>query len=93
MLAEIGIQARGEGSVGHHSFRDTVINTMKQSGVPKDYRTEYTGHDNDGGETAVAYEQKYSPAMLAETVHPVLNWPLDSDGLRRLLTEGEAPAA
>lgn len=94
MLKKIGVEARGDAKVGHHSFRDTVINAMKEGGVPKDYRTEYTGHENEAGENVDAYEQKYSPAKLAEKVHPVLNWQLDIEGLKPLLTtEGEAPAA
>ena len=93
MLAKIGIEARGAGKVGHHSFRDTVIDKMKQSGVAKDFRDEYTGHENELGGNAGAYEQQYSPAKLAEVVHRVLDWPLDIAGLRPLLIEGAAPAA
>lgn len=85
MLKLAGIKARGEATVGHHSFRDTVIDKMKQSGVTEEMRHEYTGHKNGGSENADAYEHAFSPERLAEICHPALDWRLDLEALKPLL--------
>jgi integrase len=86
MLKEAGIKARGAGKVGHHSFRDTAIDAMKQAGVPENMIDEYTGHDQ-GDENADAYEQKFPPATLATHCHPALDWGLDLKALKPLLLQ------
>ena len=92
MLREAGIKARGDGTFGHHSFRDTVIDKMKHAGVPEEVRDEYTGHANGDGENAAAYESNFSPAALAKLCHPALCWGLALDALKPLVSEGQGDA-
>src|SRR3546814_18913030 len=46
-------KARGPGSVGVHSFRDTVLNKLKAGGVVREVLEEYTGHSNTTARKAV----------------------------------------
>lgn len=85
MLKEAGIEARGNGTVGHHSFRDTVIDKMKQAGVAEEVRQEYTGHEHGDSENSDAYEQRFSPPALAKKCHPALEWGLDLHAIKQLL--------
>jgi hypothetical protein len=77
-LVKLGIKARRSSSVGHHSFRDTVIGTLKAAGVHREMREEYTRHElSDRQEHAHAYETEFSPKALAEACHPALAWTID----------------
>ena len=85
-LASRGVKARGTGTVGVHSFRDTVLNKLKAGGVVREVREEYTGHAvANKPEYASAYEDPFSTISLAKTCHPVLSFGLDLEGLRKLL--------
>lgn len=85
-LAARDIKARGTGTVGVHSFRDTVLNKLKAGGVVKEVREEYTGHASaNKPEYASAYEDPFSTISLAKTCHPVLAFGLNIDELRKLL--------
>ena len=82
----MGVEARKPGRVGHHSFRDTLIDLMKQAGVPREVREEYTGHEkSDRQEHATAYEQDLTPGGLARACHGVMNFELDLPALKALL--------
>lgn len=85
-LRALGVKARGNGTVGVHSFRDTVLNKLKAGGVVREVRDEYTGHAYAGKpEYASAYEDPFSTVSLAKTCHPVLSFGLDIDRLGELL--------
>jgi len=85
-LAMRGVKARGTGTVGVHSFRDTVLNKLKAGGVVREVREEYTGHATTGKpEYASAYEDPFSTISLAKTCHPVLSFGLNIDELGKLL--------
>lgn len=85
-LAARGVKARGTGTVGVHSFRDTVLNKLKVGGVVREVREEYTGHAiTSKPEYASAYEDPFSTVSLAKTCHPVLAFGLNIDELRKLL--------
>lgn len=85
-LAARDVKARGTGTVGVHSFRDTVLNKLKAGGVVKEVREEYTGHASaNKPEYASAYEDPFSTISLAKTCHPVLAFGLNIDELRKLL--------
>lgn len=85
-LERVGVEARKPGRVGHHSFRDTLIDLMKQAGVPREVREEYTGHEkSDRQEHANAYEQDLTPGGLARACHGVMNFGLDLPALKALL--------
>lgn len=85
-LKRLKISARGGGKVGHHSFRDTVIDIMKVAGVPRELREEYTGHErSQRPEHSDAYEIDAPPAALAKACHPSLAFGLDLAALRLLL--------
>lgn len=88
MLKEAGIQARGDGKFGHHSFRDTVKDKMKHARVPLEVRDEYVGHGKRDDENAAAYEQNFSPSALAKLCHPALDWGLPLEALKPLLSAG-----
>jgi len=90
-LAKLGVKARGEGRLGHHSFRDTVIGAMKAARVPREMREEYTGHElSERHDHAAAYEENFPPAELAVVCHPALSWGLNLEALRPLLAETES---
>lgn len=85
-LERLGIEARGQGKVGMHSFRDTAINTMKLAGVPRELREEYCGHElSQRGDHDEAYGVDLTPPALAEKCHPALDFGLDLPALRALL--------
>lgn len=85
-LERLAVVARGEGKVGHHSFRDTVIGKMKAARVPRELREEYTGHQlSERQEHSHAYELDFSAHGLAQACHPPLVYGLDLDALRKLL--------
>lgn len=85
-LERLMVVARGEGKVGHHSFRDTVIGKMKEGNVPRELREEYTGHQlSERQEHSHAYELDFRPVGLAKACHPSLVFGLDLDALRKLL--------
>lgn len=85
-LERLGIHARGTGKVGLHSFRDTVITTMKDGGVRRELREEYCGHElSSRGDHDEAYGADFLPPNLAKHCHPSLAFGLDLAGLRELL--------
>lgn len=85
-LERLEIKPRGKGKMGMHSFRDTVINTMKLGGVRREAREEYCGHElSQRGDHDEAYGIDFTPKGLAEACHPVLAWGLDLPALRKLL--------
>lgn len=71
------ISARGEGRIGLHSFRKTVIQRMQDGLVGKEFRVAYVGHeggrDVDDDHSAV-YGKKIAPAVLAAQCFPALGW-------------------
>ncbi|CAM0120623.1 Site-specific integrase [Stenotrophomonas geniculata] len=78
LLSEtLKISARGEGRIGLHSFRKTVIQRMQDALVGKEYRVAYVGHEG-GRETdddhSAVYGKKISPAVLSAQCFPALNW-------------------
>lgn len=85
-LERLNIEARGGGKVGHHSFRDTVIEKLKKSGVARELREEYTGHElSDRQEHSHAYDPDFTSSDLGKACHPALSWTLDLQRLRELL--------
>lgn len=85
-LERLAIRARGHGKIGMHSFRDTVINTMKLAGVREEFRREYCGHEqNETDDHHDAYGIDLAPWALAAMCHPSLAFGLDLNGLRPLL--------
>lgn len=89
-LAKLAISARGNGIVGHHSFRDTIKNKMKSYGVTAELRDAYTGHELDSRpEHREAYEDDFPPATLALACHPAMLWGVDLPGLRAVLDSPE----
>lgn len=85
-LTRLGISARGHGKVGLHSFRDTVITTMKERGVRRELREEYCGHElSSRGDHDEAYGEDFLPHNLARLCHPALSFDLDLDALRKIL--------
>ena len=86
-LERLNIAARGGGKVGHHSFRDTVIEKLKKSGVARELREEYTGHElSDRQEHSHAYDPDFTASDLGKACHPPLSWGLDLHRLRALLS-------
>ncbi|WP_447896438.1 DUF6538 domain-containing protein [Stenotrophomonas acidaminiphila] len=82
------------GKMGLHSFRDTVINQMKRSGVSQDWREQYVGHEQSENSTldtshAISYSVE-TPHVVAEKCHPSLCWSahdvVDVAALKPLLT-------
>lgn len=87
-LERLGIGARGHGKLGLHSFRDTVITTMKERGVRRELREEYCGHElSSRGDHDEAYGEDFLPHNLAALCHPALSFGLDLPRLRALLGE------
>lgn len=85
-LERLNITARGGGKVGHHSFRDTVIEKLKRAGVSRELREEYTGHElSDRQEHSHAYDPDFTPCDLGKACHPPLAWGLDLKALAALL--------
>lgn len=85
-LERLGIEARGAGKVGMHSFRDTAITTMKLAGVRREAREEYCGHElSMRGDHDEAYGVDLQPPALAKLCHPALSFGLDLPALRKLL--------
>lgn len=85
-LGRLGIEARGNGIVGLHSFRDTAVNTMTLAGVHEEVRKQYVGHllgERDAHQ--ISYGIDLLPAGLANLCHPSLSFGIDLDGLRPLL--------
>lgn len=85
-LERRGIEARGKGILGLHSFRDTVVNTLTLAGVHEEVRKQYVGHEAG---TTDDHHQSYGidllPSGLANQCHPALSFGVDLDGLRPLL--------
>lgn len=85
-LERLGIEARGKGILGLHSFRDTVINTLTLAGVHEEVRKQYVGHEAG---TTDDHHQSYgidlAPAGLAMQCHPALAFGVDLGKLRLLL--------
>lgn len=85
-LERVGVKARGAGKMGLHSFRDTVITTMKMAGVRRELREEYCGHElSSRGDHDEAYGVDFLPQNLAKHCHPALSFGLDLAALRELL--------
>ena len=85
-LERLGIEARGSGIVGLHSFRDTVINTLTLAGVHEEVRKQYVGHEaGTTDDHHTSYGIDLLPAGLAKHCHPPLDFGIDLDGLRPLL--------
>ena len=85
-LERLNIEARGDGQVGLHSFRDTAIQTMKLAGVREEYRREYCGHEQSGNDDHHdAYGIDLLPTGLAKQCHPALAFGLDLEALGKLL--------
>ncbi len=64
-----------------HSFRHTVVETLKQAGVGEEARCEYVGHTHNTINSTV-YARKLNLPKLAELVFPHLTFPLDYAALR-----------
>ncbi|MBS1840648.1 MAG: site-specific integrase [Acidobacteria bacterium] len=83
-LERLKISARGKGRMGHHSFRDTVIQQLDDAEVPQPLFDYYTGH-GDNSVVRAAYQREKTPGRLAKWCHPHLSFGLDISGLRKLL--------
>ena len=60
-----------------HSFRHTVINSLKQKGVGESYISEYVGHSSGDSETFGRYGKQYQPTVLMEEVVKKIEYKLD----------------
>ncbi len=97
-----GIAPRGNGRMGLHSFRATVIQTMTRKGVAQGWRERFVGHESSEGTStldtdhAATYGAGGSALKAtAAACLPALNWAaegvIDLDSLRPLLAPGAAP--
>lgn len=77
-LDKIGMTDKG---LVFHSFRSTVSDLLKQSGVPAEERDDFIGHEHNTVD-AKHYTQKFQPKYLAEKVAPHLIYDLDLSPLR-----------
>lgn len=59
-----------------HSFRHTINEMLKQSGVSEEVRCEYVGHEH-GTINSTVYAGRLRPAAMAKIVFPALELPLD----------------
>ncbi len=94
-LKKVGVTARGEGLVGVHSFRSTVISTLDEAGTALGWRQRYAGHRDDEPNTLQSVSmERYSKeaeiiSALAKHCHPPLDWIdkgiLDLDKFKKIL--------
>lgn len=78
---------RAKGTIGFHSLRKTVIQTLQGSPLAAERRRALVGHEPGDEDThSVNYMRAWTAAELAE-FFPGLKWGewIDFDGLRRLL--------
>lgn len=95
LLGRVGVKARGDGLVGVHSLRSTVISTLDEAGVALGWRQRYAGHKDDEPNTLQSVSvERYSKeaeiiAALAAHCHPPLNWSnkgvVDIEAFKRIL--------
>lgn len=94
-LSRIKIEARGNGIVGLHSLRNTVITTLDEASVELNTRQRYAGHkDGEQVTTETVSVLLYSKNAkylnnLASACHPPLNWiekeVIDLEAFRKIL--------
>lgn len=92
LLAVLGVASKNDtGTVGFHSFRKTMTQTLQGSSVPEERRRAFLGHEpGDGDSHATAYMRPWTPAELAG-VFAGIRWGewLDFNGLRSVLSNGQ----
>ncbi len=63
-----GVREKKEREYVFHSLRHTVVNTLKQKGLPQEQISGLVGHDKGEGFTLGHYGQAYEPKVLAPLV-------------------------
>jgi integrase len=64
-----------------HSFRHTVVETLKQAGVHEEWRCEFVGHSHDTVDSTT-YSSPLIVRKMQELVLPSLRFPLDYEALK-----------
>ena len=76
-----------------YSLRHTVINRFKANATVDHYACAYTGHSTPDDQTASnrVYKQQYGrafpPSVLASNLHPLLNYPIDWEPMKKLIAQ------
>ena len=76
-----------------YSLRHTVINRFKANATVDHYACAYTGHSTPDDKTASnrVYKQQYGrafpPSVLASNLHPLLNYPIDWEPMKKIMAQ------